>query len=503
MDIGNLRMTPSPEEAARLARDYDLVPVAHTFLDDTETPVSAFLKLREPAGSFLLESAEQGQLFGRFSFLGLSARESIRLYEDRVVIRREGEDKEVELDPSVTPFQFLGDYMGRTRVARMEELPPFVGGAVGYFGYDLVRRVEDLGEGPPDDQGLPEMAFLIPDVVVVFDHLRHTISLITNLETDGASDLERRYELAREKLMVLKARLRGPVPAAGSKPVRSGSVEIESNFERESFLRAVERAKEYIYAGDVFQVVLSQRFERPLDVTAFSVYRGLRAVNPSPYMYYLAFRDFEIVGSSPEPLLKIVDGIAETRPIAGTRPRGDTPEGDLALAEDLLADEKERAEHVMLVDLGRNDLGRVCEPGSVHLAEFMSVERYSHVMHLVSTVVGKLAPGVSAARALEAAFPAGTVSGAPKVRAMEIIDELEPTRRGPYAGAIGYLSYSGELDSCIYIRTIVVRNGRAYVQAGAGIVADSVPAAEYEETQNKARALFKAIELAGEQEGWE
>ena len=418
-------------------------------------------------------------------------------------MRSGGVDHEYGLEAQGgNPFRFLADYMSRAQIAPVSDLPPFVGGAVGYFGYDLVRRVERLGEGPPDDQGLPDMAFLIPDVVVAFDHLRHSISLITVLATDDDRGLEAAYAAAQDRAAWVRERLSGPVPDVPRREGAAAPAQIESNFRKEDFLASVDRIREYIYAGDAFQVVLSQRFQRPVEVGGFSVYRGLRAVNPSPYMYYLSFRDFEVVGSSPEPLVKTANGVVETRPIAGTRPRGGTPEEDLRQAEELLADEKERAEHVMLVDLGRNDLGRVCRPGSVHLAEFMGIERYSHVMHLVSTVVGELEEGVTAAAALEAAFPAGTVSGAPKVRAMEIIDELEPTRRGPYAGAIGYLSYNGELDSCIYIRTIVVRDGVAYVQAGAGIVADSDPEREYEETENKARALFSAIELAAEQEGW-
>jgi anthranilate synthase component 1 len=487
-------------------------------MDDTETPVSAFLKVRQSVGCFLLESAEQGRSSGRYSFLGVASRERIRLCGDRVVVSREGADHEYDLaDHAGDPFAFLADYMRRRRVAKLDGLPPFVGGGVGYFGYDLVRRVESLGEGPPDDLGLPEMAFLIPDVIMVFDHLHHEISLVTNVATSDRVGLDAAYQAAAEKFRLLKDRLCRPVPAVhGGRPAGPGhptagpvaspgdhSTHVSSNFLRADFLQAVERAKEYIYAGDIFQVVLSQRFELPVEVSAFSIYRGLRAVNPSSYMYFLSFPDFEVVGSSPEPLVSAIGSSVKTRPIAGTRPRGATPEEDLVRAEELLADEKERAEHVMLVDLGRNDLGRVCRPGSVRLAEFMNVERYSHVMHLASTVVGELDEGRTAVDALRSAFPAGTVSGAPKIRAMQIIDELEPTRRGPYAGAIGYFGYGGELDTCIYIRTMVVRDGRAYVQAGAGIVADSVPELEYEETQNKARALFRAIELATEQKGWE
>jgi len=353
------------------------------------------------------------------------------------------------------------------------------------------------------------MAFLLTDVIVVFDHLRHTITLLTNIFSDEESDLDEAYEGAAKRLSEVKARLRAAIPppkwsldrvsARRSAPEAS----VDSNYERDSFLAGVDRIREYIHAGDAFQVVLSQRFERPVEVSGFSIYRGLRAVNPSPYMYYMSFRDFEVVGSSPEPLVTVSGRRAETRPIAGTRPRGATPAEDAALAEEMLSDEKECAEHLMLVDLGRNDLGKVCRPGTVKTEEFMGVERYSHVMHMVSSVAGELEEGVGATDALRAVFPAGTVSGAPKVRAMEIIDELEPTRRGPYAGAIGYMSYSGDLDSCIYIRTVLVREGRAYVQAGAGIVADSDSEREFVETENKARAMFRAIELASEQEEWE
>jgi anthranilate synthase component 1 len=388
-------------------------------------------------------------------------------------------------------------------------MPPFVGGAVGYFGYDCVRYVERLPDAPSDDLGLPDMAFLLTDVIVVFDHLRHTITLLTNIFSDEEPDLDEAYEAAAKRLSEVKARLRAAIPppkwSLDRAPSRRSAPEtsVGSNFERDSFLAGVERIREYIHAGDAFQVVLSQRFERPVRVSGFSVYRGLRAVNPSPYMYYMSFRDFEVVGSSPEPLVTVSGRRAETRPIAGTRPRGVTPAEDAALAEDMLYDEKECAEHLMLVDLGRNDLGKVCRPGTVKTEEFMEVERYSHVMHMVSSVVGELEESVGATDALRAVFPAGTVSGAPKVRAMEIIDELEPTRRGPYAGAIGYLSYSGDLDSCIYIRTVLVKEGQAYVQAGAGIVADSDPEREFVETENKARAMFRAIELASEQEEWE
>jgi anthranilate synthase component I len=506
MTSGAISTTPSLQEAGALSVSYNVIPVAHQFLDDTETPVSAFLKLRQPAGCFLLESAEQGLRQGRYSFLGIKAWESIRLVGDRIAVRRGGIDTWHDLkERGGDPFGFVEEHLAQYKVPPLEGLPPFIGGAVGYFGYDCVRHVERLPNSPHDDLALPDMAFLLTDVVVVFDHLRHTITLLTNIFRDEESHFEKAYRAAVERLAEVKRRLRAPIPAPNWRLGRSSTLEVPvtSGFEKARFLGAVERIREYIHAGDAFQVVLSQRFERPVNVSGFSIYRGLRAVNPSPYMYYMSFRDFEVVGSSPEPLVTVTDGKAETRPIAGTRPRGADPAEDAALAEEMLTDEKERAEHLMLVDLGRNDLGRVSVPGTVKVDEFMEVERYSHVMHMVSSVTGDLAQGVTATDALRAVFPAGTVSGAPKVRAMEIIDELEPTRRGPYAGAIGYLSYSGDLDSCIYIRTILVRDGRAYVQAGAGIVADSDPEFEYTETLNKSRAMFRAIEVATAQEEWE
>jgi anthranilate synthase component I len=511
MRSGIIATAPTLEEARGLSASYNVIPVSHRFLDDTETPVSAFLKLRQGAGCFLLESAEQGLRIGRYSFLGIKAWESIRLVGHTVTVRRGGVDTQHDLAAhGGDPFSYMAGHLANYRVPPLPDLPPFVGGAVGYFGYDCVRHVEHLPDAPPDDLGLPEMAFLLTDVIVVFDHLQHTITLLTNIFSDEEPDFDAAYAAAVARIANIKARLRAPLPspdltngperalaAAGGPAVRS------SSFKREDFLSAVERIREYIRAGDAFQVVLSQRFQVSAPVSGFSIYRGLRAVNPSPYMYYIAFRDFEVVGSSPEPLVTVTGRYAETRPIAGTRPRGATPAQDARLAEEMLADEKERAEHLMLVDLGRNDLGRVCRSGTVRVDSFMEVERYSHVMHMVSAVSGELEDGVDAMDALRATFPAGTVSGAPKVRAMEIIDELEPLRRGPYAGAIGYLSYSGDLDACIYIRTILVRGGQAYVQAGAGIVADSDPESEFRETENKAGAMLRAIELAAAQEEWE
>jgi anthranilate synthase component I len=511
MRSGTIATAPTLEEARGLSASFNVIPVSHRFLDDTETPVSAFLKLRQAAGCFLLESAEQGLRIGRYSFLGVKAWESIRMTGDTVTVRRGGVDTSYDLAGNGgDPFGFMAGHLAKYQVPHLPDLPPFVGGAVGYFGYDCIRHVEHLPAAPPDDLGLPEMAFLLTDVVVVFDHLQHTITLLTNIFADEEPDLDAAYAAAVSRLGNIKARLRAPLPlpdlmdgAERAAAQAAGRAGLKSSFERQKFLDSVERIREYIRAGDAFQVVLSQRFELPVSMSGFSIYRGLRAVNPSPYMYYIAFRDFEVVGSSPEPLVTVTGRLAETRPIAGTRPRGKTPAEDAGLAEEMQSDEKERAEHLMLVDLGRNDLGRVCRPGTVKVDSFAEVERYSHVMHMVSAVSGELEDGIDAMDALRATFPAGTVSGAPKVRAMEIIDELEPLRRGPYAGAIGYLSYSGDLDACIYIRTILVRQGRAYVQAGAGIVADSDPESEFTETENKAGAMLRAIELAATQEEWE
>ena len=495
-----LEIRPCLEEVRDLGKKYNLIPVYHSFISDLETPVSAFLKLGSRKNSYLLESAEQGERIGRYSFLGCDPR-AIVTFEDGELKIREGDDETVSACDD--PFDAISEYMSRYTAPEFEELPPFIGGAVGLFGYDLVRWAEELPPAKPDTLGLPDMAFMVSDSTVIFDHLKHRIYVLANVMVEEGGDISVSYEAACDRVRKLKELLSRPLP----QPVRHQRGPLDepvSNFRREDFESAVERVKEYIIAGDSFQTVPSQRFQVDVEVSPFGIYRGLRTVNPSPYMYYIAFEDFSLVGSSPEPLIKVDRGWVETRPIAGTRPRGATPEEDKKLAEDLLADEKERAEHIMLVDLGRNDLGRVCIPGTVEVVDLMRIEYYSHVMHIVSVVVGKLRDDMQATDALKAAFPAGTVSGAPKIRSMEIINELEPVKRGSYAGAIGYLSFQcGKLDTCICIRTIVVKDGTAYVQAGGGVVADSVPALEYEETRNKARALFTAIELAQGQEEWE
>ena len=506
----DIRVTPELVEARRLALAHNVLPITHSFVSDLETPVSAFLKLGAPRRAFLLESAEQGQHLGRFSFLGVGARALVTYADGRLTVQENGDRLSVEHDD---PFAAVADLMRSYRPPASGEaaaLPPLAGGLVGYFGYDLVRRLEPLPDAPPDDLGLPEMAFLLADTVLVFDHLKHTITIVANAFVDGR-DVDGPYERAVERIADVRAKLAAPLPPGaagrmvdaaevGADPAPSARA-VTSSMSRAQYEAGVERIRDYIYAGDAFQVVLSQRFSTPADVSPFSVYRGVRAVNPSPYLYYIAFDDFALCGSSPEPLITVQGDRVETRPIAGTRRRGTSPAEDRRLTSDLRADEKERAEHVMLVDLGRNDLGRVCVPGTVKVDEFMEMELYSHVIHMVSSVSGKLDKDNDPTDALKAAFPAGTVSGAPKVRAMQIIDELETVRRGPYGGAIGYLGYGGDLDTCICIRTVVVKNGVAHVQAGAGIVADSVPAKEYAETQNKAAALLRAIDLAHEQFG--
>jgi anthranilate synthase component 1 len=454
-----------------------IVPLVERFIDDCETPVAAFLKLRAAfdGPAYLLESAEQGRL-GRYSFLGFDPHKTLRWS-----LGEEGD-----------PYELAARLVAGYGAGPFAPAPPFAGGAVGFFGYDLVRTVEPLAEPNPDPLGLPDMALMVCRLLLVFDHSRHELSLVAF--PFGDSDSEALVAKAR-------AALREPVPRP---PVRERSEEarFESNMSREEFEGNVARIVEYVRAGDAFQVVPSQRFTARAPVEAFSIYRGLRTINPSPYMYYLDFGDFQLAGASPEPLVKVTGRRVETRPIAGTYPRGANEEEDRRNAEALLADPKERAEHVMLVDLGRNDLGRVCEYGSVQVDELMVVETYSHVLHIVSQVSGTLRDGVGAMDVLRASLPAGTLSGAPKVRAMQIIDELEPHKRGSYGGAIGYLGFDGDLDTAIHIRTVVVKDGLAHVQAGGGTVADAKPDYEYRESVNKAKAVFKAVELAAAQPEW-
>jgi anthranilate synthase component 1 len=479
---------------------HNLIPLQETFIADCETPVSAFLKLRELAPgepAFLLESAEQGQRMGRYSFIG---------FRPRAVLRW-------SLGDPGDPYALAAAAVAESRQAPLPDGAgelPFMGGAVGFFGYDLVRTVEPLGPPNEDLLGLPDMALMLTDAVVAFDHLKHTITILANADLGIEPDLELAKQAAACTIAEVKECLAGPVPHAHSRDSGSAGAasdareppRFESNMSREHFEAMVERIVEYVYAGDAFQVVPSQRWSAKVPVQAFSIYRGLRTVNPSPYMYFLDFGDFQIAGASPEPLLTVTGRQVSTRPIAGTRPRGSSLEEDRRIADELLADEKECAEHMMLVDLGRNDLGRVCAYGSVVVDELMGVETYSHVIHIVSSVSGTLRDDVGAMDALRSVLPAGTLSGAPKVRAMQIIDELESTKRGGYGGAIGYLSYSGDLDTAIHIRTVVIKDGVAHVQAGGGTVADAKPQYEYEESVNKSKAVLRAVELACEQADW-
>jgi anthranilate synthase component 1 len=478
--VADLELTPGLDEVRELAGEYNLVPLRHTFIADCETPVSAYLKLRGGGPSFLLESAEQGQRVGRWSFLGFHPRATIRMV----------------LGDHPDPYAAVADELERYRIAPLDGLPPFAGGAVGMFGYDLVRSAEPtVGEPNPDAVGIPDLALMISDVMLAFDHLRHEVTILANVLVED--DLEAAYGRAAAAIADVKERLAGPVPQIGRG--RVPAPEFTSNLGSDGFADAVERCREYIRAGDAYQVVPSQRWTADCPVDAFSIYRGLRAINPSPYMYFLDFEDFEVAGASPESLVKVNGHHVELKPIAGTRPRTGS---DRELTDELLGDEKERAEHVMLVDLGRNDLGRVCEYGSVRVDELMGVELYSHVIHIVSTVSGTMRADVTPMDAMRATLPAGTLSGAPKIRAMQIIDELEPAKRGPYGGAVGYLSYTGDLDTCINIRSTYVRDGVAYLQAGCGVVADSDPVAETRESEAKAGAVMEAIRLACDQPDW-
>src|SRR3954453_22346689 len=488
----DIQVGPTLDEVRALAREHTLVPLRHTFIDDIETPVSAYLKLRGEGPSFLLESAEQGGSMGRWSFLGVQPRTVIRLEDGVLTVG--GSPRAFE-----APSAAVADELERYKLAPLDGLPPFAGGAVGLFGYDLGRYAEpSVGEPNPDEIEIPDIALMVSDVLLAFDHFTHTVTVLANVFVEG--DLDARYAEAVATIVDVRERLSEPVPraAAGTRE----PPQYTSNMGADGFANAVDRVKEYIRAGDAYQVVPSQRWSADAPVEAFSVYRGLRAINPSPYMYFLDFEDFQIAGASPEALVTVTGRRAAQPPIAGTRPRAGTMEEDMRVAEDLLADEKERAEHVMLVDLGRNDLGRVCEYGSVNVDELMVVETYSHVMHIVSGVSGTLRPGVTALDALRASLPAGTLSGAPKIRAMQIIDELESVKRGPHGGAIGYLSYSGDLDACIYIRSAVFKDGRMHVQAGGGIVADSDPSYEVRETEAKAGAVWAAVALACSQPDW-
>ncbi len=474
-----MHVTPSREAFQQLSRQGNVVPVTTELLADLETPVSAYAKLRGHGPAFLLESVEGGENVSRYSFIGCNPR--------KVISARPGD---------ADPLKLLETEMARYKPVSLPGLPPFTGGAVGYLGYEFIHAVErTVPLAAKDDLGMPMMWFMLCDSLVVFDRARQTLRLIVNAHLEG--DVEAAYNRAINELQRLQTVLAGNSPLTPMELIDSGKIEVPpGNFGQAGFEQLVANTKEYIRAGDIFQIVLSQRFSKSFTRPALNLYRTLRTVNPSPYMFILETGDFALVGASPEVHVKLTGRKTEIRPIAGTRPRGKTHAEDVAFEKELLADEKEKAEHLMLVDLARNDIGRVCEFGSVKVPEFMTIERYSHVMHIVSQVEGQLAPERTAFDLMRATFPAGTVSGAPKVRAMQLIAEMEGTQRGSYAGALGYFSYDGNLDSCITLRTALLKDGMVHVQAGAGLVADSEPTAEYHETINKASALFKAISLA-------
>ncbi len=479
--------TPTLEDVRTLAASANLVPVYREITADLETPVSAYLKVTRGPYSFLLESAEGGERFGRFSFIGTEPYKVLRT------------GKAGSRAAAADPLLAVEQELARFTVAHVAGVPRFNGGAVGYLAWEAVRHFElRVPLAGNDVLGLPESIFMLADTLLVFDHLVHKIKVISHVHTEG--DLAENYAATCDKIDRIIARLRRPIPSParphGERAGHHTAGVVKSNVQRDLYDGMLARAREYIIEGDVIQVVLSHRFARPTSAEPFTLYRTLRTINPSPYMYYLHLKDFQIIGTSPEMLVRVEDGQIDYHPIAGSRPRGRTPEQDTQLEADLRADEKERAEHVMLLDLGRNDVGRVSQPGTVKPVQIMDVERYSHVMHLVSHVQGRLREGLTAMDVLRACFPAGTVSGAPKIRAMEIISELEPEQRGPYAGAVGYMSFGGNLDTAIAIRTIVYKDGVAYVQAGGGIVYDSVTETEFEETVNKASAALRSIEAA-------
>ncbi|MDQ0088110.1 anthranilate synthase component 1 [Paenibacillus anaericanus] len=491
--------TPQLEQTIALAKDYNLIPIVRPLLADMETPIRIFRRIAQRERAFLLESVEGGIQWARYSFIGTDPFMMVSAKKGEVVMERDGKKQTLPGKPIEELKAILRNY----RSPKLAELPPFTGGAIGFFGYDLLQYYEKLPAHKVDDMNLQDIQFMFCDQVIVFDHVKQRLLLVTNVhvkEGDRDSDIAKSYELAEQKLDEIAELLQQEGPSemfnTRSLPADVELGDVRSNLTKEQFIANVEKGKEYIAAGDIFQVVLSQRFHIETEVDPLHVYRILRTMNPSPYMYYLKLDDEIIVGTSPEALVKVEGDRVETRPIAGTRPRGANAQEDSELEADLLKDEKERAEHLMLVDLGRNDLGRVSEFGSVKCETYMEIERYSHVMHMVSKVSGKLRDDKDFFDAFLSCLPAGTVSGAPKLRAMEIIAELEREARGTYAGAIGYLGFSGNMDSCITIRTIVFKQGKAYVQAGGGIVWDSIPENEYQESVNKAMALLKAIRMA-------
>ncbi|HYB91816.1 MAG TPA: anthranilate synthase component I [Candidatus Binataceae bacterium] len=490
-------LLPSEREFEDLAaRKYNLIPVSREVAADLETPVSAFLKVERGDYSFLLESVRGGEKWGRYTFLGCEPSTVIRARANRMEVIHPG--RAVEVRSISNAFEELRTELKRFRAPEIPGLPRFFGGAVGFLAYDVIRCFERIPETVTDDLGTPDLYMMFTDTVLMFDNVRQTLRIIANVPVDEFPSVRAAWQSAQIKIDEIIERLKGPAipPRLEGAGAVANDATITSNLTRESYMAVVSAAKEYIAAGDIIQVVPSQRFEAPLTAHPFNIYRSLRTINPSPYMFYLRLGDHTLVGASPEVMVRVEGRDITLRPIAGTRRRGATEAEDQALERELLADPKERAEHVMLVDLGRNDVGRVAEIGSVKVTEYMVVERYSHVMHIVSNIIGRLRGECDAFDAFRATFPQGTVSGAPKIRAMEIIDELETVRRGVYAGAVGYFSYTGNTDTAIALRTLLIKNDRVYIQAGGGIVADSDPGAEYEESVNKARAMVRALQVA-------
>ena len=490
-----MEIRPSFSEFELMAEQGNLIPVYQEFLADVETPVSAYLKIRDKAFSYLLESADGGERWGRYSFIGYKPHVVVLSRLNEIEIR-EGSEKRVLKDVK-NPLDVLRDLSLRFKSVPSKDLSRFQGGLVGYFNYDLIRMWERFPGISPEDSELPECLFTASSRLIIFDHLSHKIKVVAFAHLRDGADPKAVYTQACQEVGEAIDELKRPLSAVSGEDQFSLSG-LNSNFRKEEFEEAVRKAKDYIVAGDVIQVVLSQRFSGEMAGDDFALYRNLRSVNPSPYMFYLNFGETKLIGASPEILVRLTDGKIELRPIAGTRPRGETTEEDQALEKELMADPKERAEHIMLVDLGRNDVGKVAVAGSVTVPRLMEVERYSHVMHIVSRVEGILKPGMDSFDVFMSSFPAGTVSGAPKIRAMEIISELEPTQRGPYAGAVGYFAFNGNMDFCIVIRTIAIIKNKLSIQVGAGIVADSSPDGEFQETMRKGAAMFKAIEKARE-----
>lgn len=492
---------PDRELFKEKAKEGSLIPVCRELAADLDTPVSLFLKLGQSPPTFLLESVERGENLGRYTFMGLGHSIILKSKGNQIsIFDRDESSQEISLNQDQDPLHFIQDLLNQRQTVNIPGMPPFCGGAVGYMSYDMVNFFEELPQPTEDELNLPDCFFVFTDTMLAFDHVQHKMKIIANAYIDG--DIDTAYDEAISKIDTITDSIGRLAPATTRSFIATDApaqpTELDSNFSKAEFAQIVSTAKEYIAAGDAIQIVLSQRLRRKTSAKPFDIYRALRMLNPSPYMFYFNFGEFQLIGSSPEVLVKAFGKQAVSRPIAGTRPRGKTEEEDFSLITELLADPKERAEHVMLVDLARNDLGRVCEYGTVRVPELMVIEKYSHVSHIVSEVQGKLHSDEDAFSLLRASFPAGTVSGAPKIRAMEIIAELEKTGRGPYAGAVGYFDFAGNMDTCITIRTMVMKDDTVYLQGGAGIVADSDPYNEYEETMNKTRALERAISIAEE-----